>query len=124
MGTTNFMPRCAGVAVLLALFGCTPSFNAAAVPPSEATSTLRTSAPVFRAFTVGSTPGLPVTAVPRDIEAGPGGAMWFTDLNTPAIGTISPSLKIHEYTTGLATGAQPFSIVAGPDGNMWFTDGA
>jgi streptogramin lyase len=50
--------------------------------------------------------------------------MWFTDLNTPAIGTISASSKIREFRTGLESGAQPYAIVAGPDGNMWFSDGA
>ncbi len=80
--------------------------------------------PTFTVFTAGTTPGLPVTAVPRDIAAGPNGTVWFTDLTTPAIGSISPKLAITEYAAGLPNGAQPYAIIAGPDGNMWFSDSA
>jgi streptogramin lyase len=83
-----------------------------------------TTLPKFTVFTAGTTPGLPITAVPRDIAAGPDGTIWFTDLTTPAIGSISPKLVITEYTVGLRNGAQPYAIVAGPDGNMWFSDAA
>jgi streptogramin lyase len=65
-----------------------------------------------------------VTAVPRDIAAGPNGTTWFTDLTTPAIGSISAKLVIREYTSGLRAGAQPYAMIAGPDANMWFSDGA
>jgi virginiamycin B lyase len=50
--------------------------------------------------------------------------VWFTDINTPAIGSISSKLAFREFTAGLNAGAQPYSIVAGPDGNMWFSDEA
>jgi hypothetical protein len=49
--------------------------------------------------------------------------MWFTDLgSTKAIGRITPSGTITEYSTSLNAGSYPFFIVAGADGNMWFTD--
>ncbi|HTA38953.1 MAG TPA: hypothetical protein VK760_07755 [Candidatus Acidoferrales bacterium] len=79
--------------------------------------------PKFTAFTAGTTPGLPASAVPRDIAVGPNGTIWFTDLTTPAIGSISTKLGIAEYRDGLDASAQPWAIVAGPDGNMWFSDG-
>jgi virginiamycin B lyase len=112
-------------AAVLACAGCAAGSSVAPVSQRALDATHRANAagtPSFRVFTAGSTPGLPVTAVPRDIAAGPGGTMWFTDYHTPAIGSISPSFKIREYATGLGTGALPYAIVAGPDGNMWFSD--
>lgn len=124
MGIIRIAKRCTSAAVLVALFGCASSSNAVTLPSSAPDGVQGSIAPTFHVFTVGKTPGLPITAVPRDIVAGPNGTMWFTDLNTPAIGTISTGLKIREFTTGLGTGAEPYSIVAGPDGNLWFSDGA
>jgi streptogramin lyase len=114
--------RLASVAIALTLFGCATPSNPAAVPAVTDGVSHRTSGPALRAFTAGSTPGLPITAVPRDIAVGPNGTVWFTDINTPAIGEISPGLKVTEFKTGLQIGAQPYAIVAGPDGNMWFSD--
>ena len=53
--------------------------------------------------------------------------MWFTDAgSTPAIGRITPSGTITEFSAGLQPGnaSVPAGIAAGPDGNMWFTDEA
>jgi streptogramin lyase len=71
--------------------------------------------------------GLPLGSNPRDIAAGPDGALWFTEANVlaPAIGRISTAGKISEFTAGLPTlvdDAGPDRIAAGPDGNMWFSD--
>jgi len=60
--------------------------------------------------------------VPRDIAAGPGGTIWFTDFTTPAVGSITGGSTIHEFTNGLRKGAVPYAIIAGPDGAMWFSD--
>jgi streptogramin lyase len=111
------------IALVLALAGCAGSSSAgvpALAPVAQAAA--QGSGPTFRAFTAGSTPGLPITAVPRDIVAGANGSMWFTDINTPAIGTISSSSKVTEFAAGLIAGSQPYSIVPGSDGNMWFSD--
>jgi sugar lactone lactonase YvrE len=124
MGMIHIAKCCTSAAVLLALFGCASSPNAVTLPPSATEAARGSVAPTFHVFTVGKTPGLPITAVPRDIVAGPNGTVWFTDLNTPAIGTISTNLKIREFRTGLGIGAEPYSIIAGPDGNLWFSDGA
>jgi hypothetical protein len=47
--------------------------------------------------------------------------VWFTDL-AGAIGRVTPSGQITEFTDGLNTGSFPFDIAPGPDGNVWFTD--
>src|SRR2546421_585509 len=57
------------------------------------------------------------------IAPGADGNLWFTDQgSTPAIGRITPSGAIHEFSTGAGTG--PYGIAPGPDGNVWFADGA
>ncbi len=63
-------------------------------------------------------------SVPAGIAPGPDGNLWFTDHGgTPAIGRITPTGAIHEFTgPGLNAGASPQDIVAGADGNLWFTD--
>jgi streptogramin lyase len=60
-------------------------------------------------------------AFPTNITVGPDGNLWFSD-NSGAVGRITTSGSVHEYTTGLQTGADPDAITAGPDGNVWFTD--
>jgi streptogramin lyase len=61
----------------------------------------------------------PISNTTTEIAAGPDGALWFTEPN--AIGRITPSGQLTEFTTGLPTNSSPFGIAAGPDGNMWFT---
>jgi streptogramin lyase len=69
------------------------------------------------------------------ITRGPDGNLWFTNntrsigagvgvgLGPPsAIGRITPSGKITEFSAGLQFFSRPLAIVAGPDGNLWFTD--
>jgi len=57
------------------------------------------------------------------ITAGPYGAIWFTDTTNNAIGRITTSGTITEFT--IPTGSsQPNGITVGPDGNLWFTEGA
>jgi streptogramin lyase len=60
-------------------------------------------------------------AIPTNITVGPDGNLWFSD-NNGAIGRISTSGSIREFSAGLQTGADPDAITAGPDGNVWFTD--
>jgi streptogramin lyase len=61
-----------------------------------------------------------VTA-PSAITDGPDGNMWFTD--THAIGRITTSGAVTEFSAGLNPGAHPFgNIVVGSDGNLWFSD--
>ena len=74
--------------------------------------------------------GLNAGSVPVEIAAGPDGNLWFTDAGgvvpggTSAIGRITPSGQITEYSYGhgLNAGSVPGAIAAGPDGNLWFTD--
>ena len=57
------------------------------------------------------------------IAPGADGNLWFTDPGTtPAIGRITPSGQITEFTTGLNAGSYPVGIAPGVDGNLWFTD--
>jgi streptogramin lyase len=110
--------------MLLAFVGCTPSptSSGGAVPSLNVDAIRSADTPTFQVFTAGRTHGFPSSAVPIDIIAGPSGTLWFTDLNTPAIGRITSGATFHEFTTGLKSGAQPYAIVLGPDGNLWFTD--
>jgi streptogramin lyase/uncharacterized protein YjbI with pentapeptide repeats len=57
------------------------------------------------------------------IAAGPDGNVWFSDDATPAaIGRVTPSGSISEFSSGLNPGSSPRNLIAGPDGNVWFTD--
>ena len=64
---------------------------------------------------------LAMGAIPTNITVGPDGNLWFSD-NSGAIGRITTSGSVHEFTSGLQTGAVPDAIAPGPDGNVWFTD--
>jgi streptogramin lyase len=59
---------------------------------------------------------------PHDLTIGPEGNLWFVERQTPAIGRITPSGVITEFTAGLKPNSGPTDIVVGPDGNLWFTD--
>jgi len=62
---------------------------------------------------------------PEGITAGPDGNVWFTEAGgRGAIGMITPSGTITQYTAGLTQNSQPTAITAGPDGNLWFTETA
>ena len=62
---------------------------------------------------------------PEGITDGPDGNVWFTEAGTPAaIGKITPSGTITQYSTGLTASSQPTDITTGPDGNLWFTEAA
>ena len=57
---------------------------------------------------------------PRQIVAGPDGALWFTNSGNNSIGRITTSGTVTSYTgTGIK---QPGGIAAGPDGALWFTN--
>jgi streptogramin lyase len=77
------------------------------------------------------TTGLGADRLPFAIAAGADGNLWFTSQSDPnasspapaAIGRITPSGTITEFTTGLdPSTSNPYEIVAGPDGNVWFAD--
>ena len=56
------------------------------------------------------------------ITNAPDGAIWFTDTSHNAIGRITTSGTITEFTIPTAS-ANPNGITVGPDGNLWFTEG-
>ena len=64
---------------------------------------------------------LTMGAIPTNITVGPDGNLWFSD-NNGAIGRITTSGSVREFTSGLQSGADPDAIAPGPDGNVWFTD--
>jgi streptogramin lyase len=57
---------------------------------------------------------------PWYIAPGPDGNVWFTDRGQGAIGQITPSGTITEFS--LSALSSPLAITAGSDGNLWFTD--
>ena len=60
------------------------------------------------------------TDSPRNIVAGPDGALWFTNSDNNTIGRITTSGQATDYTgPGIDT---PWGITPGPDGALWFTN--
>jgi streptogramin lyase len=58
---------------------------------------------------------------PSGITRGPDGNLWFTESH--AIGRITPTGVVTEFTSGLSAGSAPGEITAGADGNLWFIEG-
>jgi len=81
--------------------------------PTAAAGSQFTEFPLSPTITGGGTP----TA----IAAGPDGNLWFVDQRNNAIGKITTSGAITEYTIPTSS-STPYSIAAGPDGNLWFTE--
>jgi uncharacterized repeat protein (TIGR01451 family) len=61
-------------------------------------------------------------AVGGDLTFGTDGNPWFADPGGHAIGRITLTGLVAEFSIPTA-GSEPSGIVAGPDGNMWFTEG-
>jgi hypothetical protein len=60
----------------------------------------------------------PTGSNPSYIGAGPDGNVWYTDLNVPRIGMVTPEGVVTEYPySGIGLGG---GIAGGPDGNVWF----
>ena len=88
---------------------------------------------VFVAYVPAATGTSPVTITsftdpgitqPRQIVAGPDGAMWFTNWGPSAVGRISTdgdTTVVSSYRDPAIS--SPFGITAGPDGAVWFTSG-
>jgi len=75
------------------------------------------------AFGLATEFSLPGGSNPQGITAGPDGNVWFTEPGgSGAIGKITPTGTITQYTSGLTANSQPTGITAGPDGNLWFTE--
>ncbi len=106
--------------------GCGSGSGLSSIPPqsrlSQAKFSAPASGPIFNVYTAGSTPGFPSSASAWDIAPANATTMWFTDGGTPAIGTITSSGTVKEYSNGLPSGARPYSIVRDAKGNGWFTD--
>ena len=119
--------------------GAFPAFQAAWVFAFQpgALSTNNAATGTITEFTTGivATP----SASPQAITAGPDGNLWFTEFigalsttagsgvsvvpgSLSAIGRITPTGTVTEFTSGITAGAVPIGIAAGPDGNVWFTE--
>jgi virginiamycin B lyase len=63
---------------------------------------------------------------PYDIVNGPDGAIWFTEYNNipgnGAIGRITTSGVVTEYSTGITPNSGPNGMTLGSDGNLWFVE--
>jgi streptogramin lyase len=58
----------------------------------------------------------------QSLALGPDGNIWFTEEGTDAVGRITPSGGVKEYTTGLTPNTAPDGIAAGMDGSMYFVE--
>jgi virginiamycin B lyase len=67
--------------------------------------------------------GLPVKSVPWGIVSGPDQNLWFTDTGANAIGRITVTGSITEFS-GVSTGGQPWNIIQAPSNNagLMFTE--
>ena len=70
--------------------------------------------PSIAEFDAGLTPGVALWG----ITSGPDGNLWFSEESNNAVGRITPSAVITEFSAGFPTGS-PRGIVTGPDGNLW-----
>jgi streptogramin lyase len=82
---------------------------------------------VVRVTPAGHFTNYKVQDVPHGIAVGAEGSLWFTATGyepgiPSAIGRITTSGAVSEFSAGFNTGSEPADITAGPDGNMWFTD--
>ncbi|MGN6217376.1 MAG: Vgb family protein [Solirubrobacterales bacterium] len=61
---------------------------------------------------------------PYTIVASRNGYLWFLDRseNNPAIGRVSRTGQIKEFSAGLSSKTEFGNLAAGPEGNVWFTD--
>jgi streptogramin lyase len=71
------------------------------------------------------TSGYPASCpYPESIAVGREDDLWFDEATGNAIGRITTTGLISEYTGGLTHGAHVADLAAGPEGNMWFTESA
>ena len=68
--------------------------------------------------------GATAISSPSGITTGPDGNLWFTESSpeAAAIGRITPSGAIQNYSVGITPTASPRGITAAPDGALWFTE--
>src|SRR6202167_2215231 len=83
--------------------------------------------PVARAVPIGTitefSAGLAPNSGAASLVEASDGNLWFLtgDGSTPAIGRITPSGEIQEFTGPMTNGDGP-RLIAGPDGYLWFSD--
>jgi streptogramin lyase len=88
---------------------------AAVLGPGAAVAAATTApGPTVAEFDDGLTAGVALWG----ITAGPDGNLWFSEESNNAVGRITPSAVITEFSAGFPTGS-PRGIVTGPDGNLW-----
>ena len=97
----------------------------AAVPPAGVVGSLAAGGAAAATSPAGGiVTDFPVSSFPRDVIAGPDGALWFTELEQQpgdgSIGRITTAGVVTTYTD--PTILSPGDITAGPDGALWFTD--
>ncbi|MDR3638779.1 MAG: SMP-30/gluconolactonase/LRE family protein [Isosphaeraceae bacterium] len=61
------------------------------------------------------------SSTPLGITVGPDGQLWFAEQGSNALGEITTTGTVHEYTIPSPI-AFPFGVATGPDGNVWFTE--
>ncbi|HTA39368.1 MAG TPA: hypothetical protein VK760_09840 [Candidatus Acidoferrales bacterium] len=59
---------------------------------------------------------------PEGIALGSDGNVWFTENTGNAVGRVTTTGVVTEFTSGLTASAHSSGIAQGPDGNMWFTE--
>jgi len=81
-----------------------------------------TTAGLFSFYTIPNLNNGATISNPVGIVSGFNNDLWFTDPGNSAIGQITTTGSITEYTQGLTSADIPTGITQGPDGNYWFTD--
>jgi uncharacterized repeat protein (TIGR01451 family) len=67
--------------------------------------------------------GITAASNPLGITRGSDGNLWFTELANNALGRITPSGTVTEFSlAGLQAGSEPHDITGGPGGLLYFTE--
>ncbi|MDQ6807009.1 MAG: hypothetical protein M3065_19080 [Actinomycetota bacterium] len=59
---------------------------------------------------------------PTWLTVGPDGALWYSATRDGAIGRISRTHAVTEFSAAMPAASLPAQIVSGPDGALWFAD--
>ncbi len=99
-----------------------PSVNKATISRMTPTGTVSVFGPLPASdCSVGATTPCPY---PESIAVGPDGNLWFDEAKGDAIGRITPTGGISEFSNGLTHNAHVADLASGSDGNVWFTENA
>lgn len=129
-GVTMVAVVLATIATLGALSPLSRVASATTLARATATAQATATPPASQITEFKVTNQLGASRLSGSITTGPDGALWFTDEGAGAIGRMTVSGQMTEYTTPTRTsepgamtlGSETNGITTGSDGNLWFTE--